>query len=925
MPEGRRIFGHHPGRRGLRGRILSLFRCFRPFFALYSKSSGIHHWRDDRTLRSPCPIRLFRSILAVLLLPAFLPHETTSASHPFLENGRAIARGEDTGYLPETPTRVKIDLSGPWEYVVDDGPTGTVRLPAAYDFVGTVTFRRKVPVSAAQLDAYDFHVVMLGANHRTEILINGEFITHHAGGYTSFMVPVPANVLQVGGENVIQVTTDNRLDSRKTLPLRSLVWGWRNYGGVLRDVFLLGTPRLFIRDVQATTAIAPDRARATVGMTARIEGVPPEAAGDDGAGKEPVLGFTVELFDKLTAEPVGKSPVVPLIRRGNGWDAARAEVVVQNPKLWSPDAPELLFVRCQIVATGKDKAVRVIDEHQLTYGLREFAVRDGDFLLNGKRFIMKGVVWQEDHPTWGGAMTYEDLERDIVLIKNLGANTIRFGSHPPHPYMLNLCDRYGLMALQEIPLAHAPAGVLVAEEYPEIAATTLREMILRDRNHPCMAAWGLGNQFESSHPVVRPFVEFLARTARELDDRPLYYVSRPGGTDPSADLVDIAALALPAEEPKQFKSRLQEWRSRHPGRPVLLAQFGSEVQAGNRNGYSDPLSYEAQARFYIQRFDMLRSQDFDGALVWSFSDWRGDRPALTVQSGDPWMHTMGLVSYQREKRLAYEAVRSVFRSEKFVALPIGNFTPSAPIVFVLAGLVVLIAVAYLYNASRRFREALNRSLMNSYNFFADVRDQRVVSVFQSTLLGVIVSAASAIVISSILYHFRGSWVLDNVLSFLLVHDGLKAAAVRLIWSPLQSILSLSGLLFLGLLVVTGLLLALSPLFKTRIYPFHAYAITMWSTPPLIALVPLGMILFRLMESSVYVIPSLILVAALMLWVILRLLKGISIIFDAVPGRVYVVGVLALLALPALAYAYYDYTQSTSTYLSFLYHAAVGAR
>jgi beta-galactosidase len=632
-----------------------------------------------------------------------------------------------------------------------------------------------------------------------------------------------------------------------------------------------------------------------------------------------------ELFDKITGSSVGKSPVVPLSRTGKEWNRVRAAITLQDPKLWSPEFPELYLLKCYVVIAGKDKEIRTIDEYDLTYGLRDFAVSDGDFRLNGNRIVLKGVVWQEDHPTWGSAMTYEDLERDVVLIKNLGANAIRFGSHPPHPYMLNLCDRYGLLALQEIPLVDAPASAMMHEEYLELATTAMREMIMRDRNHPSMIAWGIGDQFESFNPAVRPFVQSLVQSARALDTRPLYATSRVLSIDACSDLVDIPAIAVSAQDPKQFKQQVQDWKNRNQGRVLLVSRFGTEVQSGNRNGYSDPLSYEAQSRFYIQRFDMLKSLAYDGALISSLSDWKGDRPALTVNTGDPWMHTMGLVSYQREKRLAYEAVRSIFRSEKFVALPIGNFMPSAPIIYVLAGLVVLIGVAYLYNASRRFREALNRSLLNSFNFFADVRDQRVVSVIHSTLLGIIVSVATAIVISSVLYHFRGSWVLDNMLSYVLVYDNIKEAAVRLIWHPLQSILYLSMVFFVGLLLIAAGMLAVSPLFKSRIYPFHAYAITMWSTPPLIALVPLGMILFRLMETTVYVIPSLVIVAGLLAWVVLRLFKGISIIFDTMPARVYFVGVVGLVAVAALGYLYYDYTQSTSAYLSFMYNTAAGSR
>ena len=211
----------------------------------------------------------------------------------------------------------------------------------------------------------------------------------------------------------------------------------------------------------------------------------------------------------------------------------------------------------------------------------------------------------------------------------------------------------------------------------------------------------------------------------------------------------MAVVNIRTQDIKLFKKQLDEWKAKNLGRPVIVGKFGTEVKQHDRNGYSDPLSYEAQARFYIQRFEIIRSLDYDGGLVWSFNDWKGDRPSLTVNGGDPWMRSMGLVSYDREKRLAYDAVRSVFHGEKFVALPIGSFAANAPIIFVVSGLVVLIGTAYFYNANRRFRDNLNRSVMNLYNFFADVRDQRTVSLIQTTVLGVIISIATAIVTSSI--------------------------------------------------------------------------------------------------------------------------------------------------------------------------------
>ena len=858
-------------------------------------------------------------LLAFLLL---LPIYSSFADFRFLENGTPISRGSDAGSFLDTPYRSKIDLSGVWNYSVEGGPSGTTKVPGAFDFVGRVTFERNFEVTSEVVEKFQFFLVMFGTNHACEVSLNGDFITSHAGGYTSFIQPIPKNTLQIGKENVIKIAVNNELDPRKTLPLRSNVWGWRNYGGILRDVFILAVPKLAINDVVATSTYSPDEGTAKIAVDATFEGML-EASGKDDANSKrgSALGLYVELLDKITGFQAAKSQIVPLTRNGNDWNHARSEMTLDNPKVWSPDSPELYLMKVFLVQ-GSAKDFAVIDEYDLNHGIRSLEVSNGHILLNGKRAVLKGVVWQEDHPNFGSAMGYEDLEKDVAQIKSLGANTIRFGNHPPHPYMLNLCDRYGLFAMEELPLFGAPSSVLKEEFYSDLAYAMMREMIVRDRQHVSVLAWGIGDEFETSTEATRNFVEGIVRLAKSLDDRPTYYGARFGGSDICADIVDIAALNVHTQDIKVFKKQLEEWKTANAGRPVIVAKFGTEVKENNRNGYSDPLSYEAQARFYIQRLDIVKTLDYDGAVIWSFNDWKDDRPSLTVNTGDPWMHSMGLVSYEREKRLAYDAVRSLFRGEKFVALPMGNFAANAPIIFVVSGLIVLIGTAYFYNANRRFRDSLNRSVMNLYNFFSDVRDQRMVSLIHTTLLGMIISIATAIVVSSVFHHFRQNWLLDNLLTYVLISDAVKESVVRLVWSPLKCIAYFSAFFFLVFLLVYVVVMLLSVITKARVFSYHAYVVTVWSATPLLVLVPIGMILYRILDSPVYVIPSLALLAILFVWVLLRLLKGISIIFDSYVMKVYVIGFLSVALMLSAVYVYFDYTQSTSIYLSYMYHVMV---
>jgi hypothetical protein len=682
-------------------------------------------------------------------------------------------------------------------------------------------------------------------------------------------------------------------------------------------VYLLGTPPLYIRDAVVRSELSERGESAKITVTVTPDGSDSlTAAQADPGGKVAATGFFFELVDKISGALIAKSPVVPLIRKGNEWGDAATGIVVQNPRLWAPETPDLYLVKC-FLTHGVAKEQQVVDEYDVAAGIRRIGVRGDHLQLNGKRLQVKGVCWYEDAPGRGSAMTYEEREKDVALIKTLGANLIRFMGHPPHPYMLNLCDRYGLLAMEEIPLVQTPGAILASDAYADLAATTVREMVLRDRNHPSVLAWGLGDEIQSAYPSARPFMEGLVRLARSIDSRLLYCAVFPGA-DSCTSLMDIAALSVNTQDMKTFRSEVEVWREAHRHQPVVVVKTGTEVQTENRNGYTDPLSQEAQARFYLQRFDMLKSIDCDGGIVWSFNDWKGDRPSLTVRSGDPWMHTQGLVSAVREKRLAFEAVRSIFHGEKFVALPAGNHSNGAPIIFVLAGFVLLIGIAYAYNTIRRFRESLNRSVLNSYNFFADVRDQRIVAAGHSTLLGSIVSLAVAIVASGILYRFRDSMLLDASLSFILVGDAAKMAAVTLIWNPLRFIGVAALLVFLLLLLVAGMVRLLGAFVRARFYGYHAYTVTMWSTSPMLVLVPLGMILYRVLDSSVYIIPSFVLIGVLCAWVLLRLLKGMSIIMDVLPLKVYGAGLLSVAAAFALVYAYYDYAQSLPMYVSFLY-------
>jgi hypothetical protein len=859
-----------------------------------------------------------RSLLFLLfLVPPVFPHRSVSQTK-FFEAGFQTLTGADAVPFIDTPARHKIDLSGQWDYDAGGEDRGTIRIPAAYDFSGPVTFSRRFELSAELLDTMQLHLVALGVSGSFEVFLNGEFLTAHGAGNTSLTVPVPANMVQTGRENVIRVAVTNVLDPRHTLPLRQQVGALKMYGGITRDIYLLATPRVYIDDVLVSYAVAPSAADARLRVSLALEGEPPTLPPDTMA----VIWY--EVAEKLSGLPVAASKVLPIQVSGGEWIAPEGDLAIPAFKPWSPATPDLYVVRARI-GIQIDKSLTLLDQYDVNVGIRRVSITGGDILLNGVRLVLKGVIWNEDHPVRGSALTYEDRERDIVLIKALGANAVRFAGHPPHPYMLNLCDRYGLLALVDAPVSGAPGPMMADEGFLDLAATSVRQMIGRDRNHASVLAWGLVDDCDPVAASGLAFVDSLARVARSMDSRPVYGAFRLIPGDSASGIVDLAGLNVGNSDLKVFKSLIADWRALHRTKPVFVARMGSEVRHENREGYSDPLSQQAQARYLLQRFDALRTEDYDGAIIRSLSDARADRPSLQADNGDPQLLSYGLVNEGREKRLAYEAVRSTFNGEKFPALPIGAYAPGAPMIYILTGFVLLVAVAYLYNANRRFRESLGRSLLNSYNFFADVRDQHLVSSVQGTLLGIAVAIALAVVLSSLLFHFRKSPVLDQALSILLVTDGAKEVAIRLVRDPLQAIGYISLAVFAKFLLLTLAILLLRLLMKVRVYTYHAYSVTMWSAAPMLLLIPVGMVLYRVIESSMYVIPAVAVIVLILLWVFFRFLKGISIMYDVPSFRVYFFGTFVVAAFGGILYTYYNVYHAAPDYFGYLYQQFVSAR
>ncbi|MFA6467994.1 MAG: glycoside hydrolase family 2 TIM barrel-domain containing protein, partial [Bacteroidota bacterium] len=848
---------------------------------------------------------LFR--FSVYLFVSFLVATTLFSQQLFLENGTP-SHPNVMGYA--SPTRSIIDLSGEWQFSIDNGITwNQVNIPAAADFEGKIVYRRKFSVTEDEVSHRSFSMVSYGMNYQSEVYINETFVGKHVGGYTSFELEIPENIIQVGVENVIRVVVDNTLNYRSTFPPRPSASGWKNFNGILRDIFIVTTSKLWIDGMNVSVAaIEPKAAKLLVTAT---------VAAKELSMLTPFMGktfqLTAEVTDIAAGTIIGKPVSAQINPESNKEITTQILLPVPDAKLWSPDAPELYSIRVTL-SWVEGKKDSLIDETSAVTGIRTITKDKNSLLFNGAPILLRGIVWIEDSENHGSAMTYEELERDVALIKNLGANVVRVGFHPPHPFFIQLCDRYGLLVMEEIPNLEIPGRIVEEEHYSSQMVSYLKEMVMRDKYNPSVIAWGLGDGSGYGADVENSIITRLHRTAKSLDDRMTYVVVR-GSEDKAAAVSDIAAISFAPAESKAFRSRIISFIETYPKKPIIVAGYGKPVERGNHNGYSDPNSHEAQARYIYQRYAVIKDLRLAGSMIFAFNDFRSDRPILSMKPVAPNIHTIGIVELGRQKKVGYDIVHSIYHDQKVSALPIGTFVPNSPYAYVVIGLILLVIAAWLVNGNRRFRESTRRAIFNSYNFFADIRDQFTLPLFHTTITAIVIAITFSVIFSSILHHYRTDAALDYLLSHLL-SDDFKMIVIRMCWDPLLCVGYLTGVMIVWFLVLTLFIQLCALMARVKIRLFHSYSIAVWTALPWAFFIPVGMILYRVLESDPYVPWVMGVVFVMSAWVYLRTLKGVSVIYHIYTPKMYMIGLVVLFVAVGTVYAYVDYAFSFTAYAEF---------
>jgi beta-galactosidase len=423
---------------------------------------------------------------------------------------------------------------------------------------GVGWYRKVLPITDADNNKR-ISIEFDGAMSLAKVYLNGVYIGEQPYGYSSFMFDLTKHI-QFGKENVLAVRMDNKPESSR----------WYSGAGIYRNVRLVKTAQTHVAHwgTFITTPIANAK-NADVNIKTEVNGTAEKAS----------VKLVTELFNKKGE----KVSTVATTQKMTEKLLFNQQLKIKNPLLWSIETPSLYTAISKVYVNNV-----LTDEYKTTFGCRTIRFdKDKGFFLNEKPVKIQGVCLHHDLGPLGAAVNYRATLRQLEIMKEMGANAIRTSHNPPSPEQLQICDSIGLLvdveAFDEWKYGKNANGYGLY--FDEWSQHDLRSMIRRDRNHPSVIMWSLGNEInEQAMPEGKEIARKLVETSHEEDPtRPAtagFNNHNAAITNGLADVLDIVGFNY---KPQDYKKKHAEY----PNFVILASETASTVSS--RGEYKFPV------------------------------------------------------------------------------------------------------------------------------------------------------------------------------------------------------------------------------------------------------------------------------------------------------------------------------------------------
>lgn len=483
--------------------------------------------------------------------------------------------------IEDLPNQLPDSISGPFTKA-SIGGTAT-----GFTVGGTGWYRKKFRLSKTG-QAEKVSIYFDGVYMNSDVWLNGHHLGNHPYGFTGFYYDLTPFLKPAGGENVLAVRVRNEGKNSR----------WYAGSGIYRHVWLLQTGPVHIAPwgIAITTPdVADDKATVTL-KTAITNGLS--------------SGRTIQVVTTVispTGKTVGSSQQT-LTLQGNGSGEQTQSITVSRPAVWSVDSPQLY----KAITVLKEADGRVFDKVETSFGIRSIQLdAEGGLRVNGKRVLLKGGCIHHDNGPLGAAAIDRAEERKIELLKANGFNAVRLSHNPPSQTLLDACDRLGMLVIDEAfdmwERAKNPQDYSVY--FKDWWQRDLEAMVLRDRNHPSVIIWSIGNEIsERADASGLRIATSLRDAVRRLDTTRAVTQAVNLFWDHPGYKWDTTAATFALLDVGGYNYQLSEYERDHQKHPTRIM-----------------LGTESYPRLALENWNMVEKHPYViGDFVWTAMDYLGE-------------------------------------------------------------------------------------------------------------------------------------------------------------------------------------------------------------------------------------------------------------------------------------------------------------
>ncbi len=676
------------------------------------------------------------------------------------------------------------------------------------------------------------------------IKINNIAVRHRLNYPTNFTIPIPQNLLNTNGENSLEIDIKKLQSPDEGIPEMVRLFSREKNLGICGEVYLTWDKNVRFSGM--------NHRYSNKSLSYHYQLII----------NDPTL-ISKAPFSKIRCEEEILAPDGMIIhKRFEYLDLSELNknftrtINITEPQLWSADTS--LFYTISLRALSGLGSVASFEQK---IGLREFDIKEGNFYINEQATKIKGCTYRINYPVYlsddiekQSISFYKQIRDDLIDIKKIGFNSIRFPQDAAHPYCFHLADSLGLYLFIENGFWRIPEPYFKNDRLLQASKTIADEAITDYAHHPSFMALGLGTEIPIHLPAVEKFILILKRYIEQKSSVALYLIPLNHHfikTKPVTDFYifnkyDISLLTNYEEVLNFFRN------NSHTDIKPLWGNVGFSLSNGNEIE-DNSISENIQATKMNSFFQLLNTNsNHNGYFIETYRDWQSDVPARIALSSDDGrcVYPYGLLDWKGNKRKIYhlmpELLNNQIRTSIMKPLDVIKTNYFSISVFILS-----IFFFYIYQRDYRFRENLKRSLSHPFGFFVDLRDRRIISILDSTIIGLYTNFLVATIIAAYLFFMRDNLLFDEYLSSVLVPLNLKSFYVKIIDSPMK-ISFLIWIFFYFMQLTVVIILKILNLFAVEKIRFRQYlAICNWAGAPLLFLLPASLLSYHLMFYKWY--------------------------------------------------------------------------